>query len=41
MRKFKDSILWGSKITKEPLPASFYEGIERYLVSYNNLSRDS
>lgn len=41
VRKFKDAILWASKIAKDPLPPSFYDGIETYLVSYKNLTRDA
>ena len=36
--KFKDDILWESKLSNYPLPPSFYAGIETYLTSYKACS---
>ena len=34
LRKYKDAIIWGSKMADKPLPISFYRGIEKYLAGY-------
>ena len=34
VRKFKDAILWGAKITDTLLPMSFHQQMERFLNSY-------
>ena len=34
MRKYKDAIIWGLKQAKQPLPPSFYDGINSFLRSF-------
>ena len=34
LRKYRDSVLWGSKMAGERLPSSFYEEMELYLGAY-------
>ena len=41
IRKYKDAILWGSRIAKQPLPSSFYREIEQYLRGYKIFLKDA
>jgi hypothetical protein len=34
LRKYRDAVLWGSKIAGEHLPSSFYDAMEVYLTAY-------
>ena len=34
LRKYHDAILWGSKTAKSPLPRSYYEEMDRFLLSF-------
>ena len=34
IRKFRDTVLWGSKMAGDRLPSSFYDEIEIYLGAY-------
>jgi hypothetical protein len=34
LRKYKDAILWGSRVADEPLPSSFYTEIDTFLSSF-------
>ena len=34
IRKYRDAILWGSKIAGQHLPSSFYDSMEVYLTAY-------
>ena len=38
IRKYKDAIIWGCKIAKEPLPENFYREIDDYLHGYKKLT---
>lgn len=37
-RKYKDAIVWGSKVVNQPLPVDFYRAIEQYLASYKKVA---
>ena len=39
LRKYKDSILWGSTQAKSPLPSSFYREIDTFLKSFKKESK--
>ena len=37
IRKYKDAVIWGSKVVKTPLPTTFYQEAEAYLKGYKKL----